>query len=208
MFSSKYIRTNDLTSKTCQTLVLFVYAPSNHKHFHSWTMKQTQTTVLGKRKATAHSDTFVLLLSPTPSSSAPLPEEPDTDSSYNQASGSNGNLIIVNGNLIPQTKKCYRCTYQGCEKAYSKPSRLEEHERSHTGQVSIYMALKIRDSSQRPSETICLWHLRKILFERNTSTCACSITFTRECTPFTMRKTWLRETVLDIPALAGPSLMA
>ncbi|PPQ89706.1 hypothetical protein CVT25_014107 [Psilocybe cyanescens] len=99
-------------------------------------MKQTQTTVLGKRKATAHSDTFVLLLSPTPSSSAPLPEEPDTDSSYNQASGSNGNLIIVNGNLIPQTKKCYRCTYQGCEKAYSKPSRLEEHERSHTGQCT------------------------------------------------------------------------
>ncbi|KIY53380.1 hypothetical protein FISHEDRAFT_7965, partial [Fistulina hepatica ATCC 64428] len=28
----------------------------------------------------------------------------------------------------------YQCTYIGCGKAYTKPSRLEEHERSHTGE--------------------------------------------------------------------------
>ncbi|CCJ29539.1 unnamed protein product [Pneumocystis jirovecii] len=31
-------------------------------------------------------------------------------------------------------KKLYKCTYEGCEKAYSKPCRIEEHIRSHTGE--------------------------------------------------------------------------
>jgi len=33
------------------------------------------------------------------------------------------------------TKKKYRCCFQGCEKAYTKPTRLAEHKRSHTGEV-------------------------------------------------------------------------
>jgi hypothetical protein len=33
------------------------------------------------------------------------------------------------------TKKKYNCTFEGCEKAYTKPTRLEEHKRSHTGEV-------------------------------------------------------------------------
>jgi hypothetical protein len=33
-------------------------------------------------------------------------------------------------------KRPYPCTFEGCKKAYRKPSRLEEHERSHTGEVS------------------------------------------------------------------------
>lgn len=44
-------------------------------------------------------------------------------------------FILVNGTLVADTKKRYKCTYAGCDKSYSKPSRLEEHERSHTGQV-------------------------------------------------------------------------
>ncbi|KAG4302503.1 hypothetical protein PCK1_001230, partial [Pneumocystis canis] len=31
-------------------------------------------------------------------------------------------------------KKIYRCTYEGCDKAYAKPCRMEEHMRSHTGE--------------------------------------------------------------------------
>ena len=31
--------------------------------------------------------------------------------------------------------KRYKCTYEGCAKAYTKPSRLDEHVRSHTGEV-------------------------------------------------------------------------
>jgi hypothetical protein len=32
-------------------------------------------------------------------------------------------------------KKKYNCTFEGCEKAFTKPTRLEEHKRSHTGEV-------------------------------------------------------------------------
>jgi hypothetical protein len=35
-----------------------------------------------------------------------------------------------------QKKKPYACTYPECTKAYDKPCRLEEHIRSHTGEVS------------------------------------------------------------------------
>jgi len=49
----------------------------------------------------------------------------------------------------------YRCTHQGCTKSYTKPSRLAEHQRSHTGEVSIFRfppsMLDIIDrNSQRP----------------------------------------------------------
>jgi len=30
----------------------------------------------------------------------------------------------------------YQCPHEGCDKAYTKPSRLAEHELSHTGEVS------------------------------------------------------------------------
>ncbi|KAH9485146.1 hypothetical protein JR316_0002053 [Psilocybe cubensis] len=105
-------------------------------------MKATQTTVLGKRKATTNDENFVLLLSPSPSTSAlpststlPFPERLDSDSSSKQASDTISDFIIINGKLVPHTKKCYRCTHLGCDKAYTKPSRLEEHERTHTGQT-------------------------------------------------------------------------
>jgi hypothetical protein len=43
--------------------------------------------------------------------------------------------VIVNGKLLLNPRRIYECTFEGCDKSYAKPSRLEEHERSHTGHV-------------------------------------------------------------------------
>jgi general transcription factor IIIA len=42
---------------------------------------------------------------------------------------------LINGQLKNRPKKRFHCTFEGCDKAYSKPSRLQEHQRSHTGEV-------------------------------------------------------------------------
>lgn len=44
--------------------------------------------------------------------------------------------IIVNGKLVADKRVRYHCTYEGCDRSYRKPSRLAEHERAHTGEVS------------------------------------------------------------------------
>lgn len=43
-------------------------------------------------------------------------------------------------------KKQYKCMFEGCKKAYTKLTRLEEHKRSHTGEVRAYGAYKHKDS--------------------------------------------------------------
>lgn len=90
------------------------------------------TQVLGKRRTTTtHFLNFFHPPEPT-YDSLPGPKkfpEPFAGSSKN------GVPVIINGKLQANTKKRYQCTHSGCEKAYSKPSRLAEHERSHTGEV-------------------------------------------------------------------------
>jgi hypothetical protein len=34
-----------------------------------------------------------------------------------------------------RTERRFKCTFEGCDKAYTKPSRLAEHELTHTGEV-------------------------------------------------------------------------
>lgn len=98
----------------------------------SSTSRISTSIVLGKRKA----ERLVLHLA-----SSPEPSQTQSDSdfqppAFNHASSSKtSSLIVVNGQLVAHTKKKYMCTISGCSKAYSKPSRLEEHERSHTGEV-------------------------------------------------------------------------
>lgn len=53
---------------------------------------------------------------------------------------STSELMLVNGKLVRKTKKKYNCTWDGCEKSYTKPARLEEHERSHTLEVGTFVS--------------------------------------------------------------------
>ncbi len=91
--------------------------------------------VLGKRKT----QEYVLRLTSSP--------EPSTnDSDCNPSS----QPILVNGVLVEKTKKRYKCTFSSCDKAYTKPSRLVEHERSHTGEVCrIHIFKKKRTSPEQ-----------------------------------------------------------
>jgi hypothetical protein len=92
------------------------------------------TQVLGKRRAT---DTHFLNFFHPPEPKLCGRSEPREIREPIALSTKNGAPIIINGKLQSNTKKRYHCTHEGCDKAYSKPTRLAEHERSHTGEVSL-----------------------------------------------------------------------
>ena len=100
-----------------------------------------QSTVLGKQKAARREENLVIYLNSGHARSSPYPsqdEQSESDVSHSSSHVVSKRHIIVNGSLVSNTKRCYQCSYKGCEKAYTKPSRLEEHERSHTGHVSFF----------------------------------------------------------------------
>ncbi|KAK2464203.1 hypothetical protein APHAL10511_003660 [Amanita phalloides] len=80
-------------------------------------------SVLGKRKVQKE---YVLRLTLSP--------EPTSHDSDHETSKLHSKPIVVNGVLLRKTKIRYKCTFAGCDKAYAKPSRLTEHERTHTGE--------------------------------------------------------------------------
>ncbi len=79
---------------------------------------------------------------------------------------SSGALVIINGRLVKDIRRRYRCTFEGCEKSYRKPSRLEEHERTHTGEVRTIDSL--------------LCFLLSTLLQRPFSCSTCSKSYFRE----------------------------
>ena len=81
--------------------------------------------ILGKRKQRAESDYVLRLESPS--------YDESTTTEFEEGSSTRNRATA-----FPRKKsnvKRFSCTYEGCAKAYSKPSRLAEHVRSHTGDV-------------------------------------------------------------------------
>ena len=99
----------------------------------------SQSIVLGKRKHLIDNDLVLRLTSP---SNDELSDggAPSTHESQTPIAGPSVKHMLVNGSLVPISKKRYRCSAPGCSKAYTKPSRLEEHERSHTGDVRVFVS--------------------------------------------------------------------
>ena len=113
-----------------------------------FTLAATATVTLRKRKRLSV-DTGVLHLSSSPSPGSDVYSESD----YEPQPGPStipATTTIDGPNIASLDKKRYSCSYEGCSKTYSKPSRLAEHERSHTGDVSNYAARPVREYS-RPS---------------------------------------------------------
>jgi hypothetical protein len=106
-------------------------------------MSLTTTTVLGKRKKGVTSETLLLQLSTSESNhenSDATWQDPESDAEFTRTPSTpkqKSGLVLVNGSLVKNAKKKYFCTFTGCGKSYSKPCRLEEHERSHTGEVNF-----------------------------------------------------------------------
>ncbi|KAI0825193.1 hypothetical protein BC628DRAFT_1517671 [Trametes gibbosa] len=83
------------------------------------------TLTLRKRK---HRESLVIhLSSPSPSC--------EHDPTHTESEYEPGQTSDVPAHHVPTPggQKRYPCNYEGCPRSYSKPSRLAEHERSHTG---------------------------------------------------------------------------
>lgn len=89
------------------------------------------TVALGKRK---RRDSLVILLSsPAPSTENDLTyTESEHEHQLEQVSAL---PVTTSSSSTLKSKRHYACTFKGCIKTYTKPSRLTEHERSHTGDV-------------------------------------------------------------------------
>jgi len=116
-------------------------------NFSDHLMSLTTTTVLGKRKNGVTSETLLLQLSASESNHEKSDvswQEPESEVESPQTllnSKRKSEFVLVNGSLVKNAKKKYHCTFSGCDKSYSKPCRLEEHERSHTGEVGLWFSI-------------------------------------------------------------------
>ncbi|KAI0932343.1 hypothetical protein AcW2_001001 [Taiwanofungus camphoratus] len=85
------------------------------------------TVLLRKRKRTT--SPFILRLA-----SSPSPSCNPSESEYDAGPTLSGHVDYgPSTSQVSQPKRRFRCTYVGCDKAYTKPSRLAEHQRAHTG---------------------------------------------------------------------------
>ena len=98
----------------------------------------TATVTLRTRKGPP-TETGVLHLSSSPSPG----NDTHSESEYEPQHEAGPSILSIQppapkNAVAAHRKGRYPCTYEGCLKSYSKPSRLAEHERSHSGDVRPY----------------------------------------------------------------------
>ncbi|KAH9937572.1 uncharacterized protein B0H18DRAFT_867289 [Fomitopsis serialis] len=110
----------------------------------------TSTTVVLRKRRRSHSPLVLRISSsPTPSHAVVLSE---SESEQSPLSPVVSIALEPGPSTLPLRgkKKRYACDFDGCDKAYSKPSRLAEHQRSHTGDRP-YICTTCRKSYLRES---------------------------------------------------------
>lgn len=60
-----------------------------------------------------------------------------------------------------RTEKKFKCTWEGCDKAYTKPARLREHELSHTGEVRRFFHIRSAEPRTDAATSITMRHRRE-----------------------------------------------
>lgn len=68
-----------------------------------------------------------------------------------QPKASTSSVVLVNGKLTQTASlplsggrvKKFKCIFPGCDKSYTRPVRLEEHVRTHTGEVSTVSLARV-----------------------------------------------------------------
>ncbi|KAG9305631.1 hypothetical protein G9A89_001692 [Geosiphon pyriformis] len=63
-----------------------------------------------------------------------FPVESKVEVIVNSETKTSQDIRLVNGKIAEVHKKPYMCTFEGCDKTYSKPVRLEYHRMVHTGE--------------------------------------------------------------------------
>lgn len=153
------------------------------------------TVVLRKRKRATSPLVLRLSSSPAPTSHS----ESEYDPQYSPVSP----VVSITLDAGPSErsiarKKKYACDFEGCHKAYSKPARLAEHQRSHTGDVclsSILFALIF----MLAAEAFRLQNLQQIIPARKPSTGALTLASARVGQAVHLRGGRVRQTLLDDP---------
>lgn len=104
----------------------------------------TVSMVLRKRSRTQNERLVLHLSSPPPNL------EPSSDSEFEPediSANPSASTSSKRKEVVFDSGRQFKCGFEGCSKSYTKPSRLAEHERTHTGEVRTVVLLLIKSDN-------------------------------------------------------------
>ena len=160
------------------------------------TASSSTTVVLRKRKRASSPLVLRISSSPAPTS--------HSESEYEPQHSPISPVVSITLDAGPSRapiarKKKYTCDFEGCHKAYSKPARLAEHQRSHTGDVRP-SSIFFMPTLMLATAAIRLQNLRQVIPPRKPSTGALALPLARVLQAVYLRRGRVRQALLDVPA--------